>query len=465
MVDAEHYQGLFRGIFKGQRVIIVGVPLAGTRDAVIRLRTLGSDRCLVLATGPGTGTFPSPDDAEWMILEHRFADVLAELHAVEALMANPPADVIRVMDRYDPDRRALVLAPVVTLGPIPTQMAGRRVWGGRPAASLALEDKTRIDGFWDRVGVERSPFVLAPLSISAVRGASDRMNRGSGTVWAGDARDGLHGGAHLVRWVRSESDLTEALSFFSERCDRVRVMPFLEGIPCSIHGLVFPDDIVTIRPVELITLRPTVGARFLYAGAATYWDPSDADREYMRAVARRVGEAFRAQVGPGTFTIDGVMTADGFRPTELNPRFGAGLNVIARGLPDLPLALICQALQGGEALDYRPRGLEEMLVQGADTHRSGGGWTTIAKAEQETHEHGLARANGDYRLAAPGEPADASLLIGPSTVGGFVRFTPDPTRTPSGSSIAPAVVAAFALADKEFGTGLGRLASAEEIHR
>ena len=47
------------------------------------------------------------------------------------------------------------------------------------------------------------------------------------------------------------------------------------------------------------------GSQFLYAGAATYWDPSDADREYMRTVARRVGEAFRTQVGPGTFTVDG----------------------------------------------------------------------------------------------------------------------------------------------------------------
>jgi hypothetical protein len=463
MVDASYYQELFRGLFKGQRIIIVGLPLAGTLDAVSRFRKLGSDRCLVLATGPGTGTFPSPDDADWMILEHRSPDVVTELHAIEALMANPSAEVIQVMDRYDPDRRALVLAPVVTLGPIPTRMAGRRVWGGRPDASLALEDKTRIDAFWDLIGIERAPSVLAPLSITAVRGASDRMNRGSGTVWAGDAREGLHGGAHLIRWVRSESDLTEALAFFSERCDRVRIMPFLEGIPCSIHGLVFLDDIVTIRPVELVTLRPTASAKFLYAGAATYWDPSDGDREYMRSVARRVGEAFRAQVGPGTFTVDGVMTVDGFRPTELNPRFGAGLNVIARGLPDLPLVLICQALQGGEALEYRPRELEEMLVQGADTHRYGGGWTTMRKVETESHEHALSRADDAYRLASPGEPADATLLVGPSNIGGFVRFTPDPTRTPRGPSIAPAVVAAFALADRELGIGLGPLAPAEAV--
>lgn len=465
MVDAAYYQDLFRQIFNGQRVIIIGLPLAGTADAVARFRRLGSDRCLVLASGRGSGTLPSPDDAEWMILEHRSPDVVTELHLVEGLMANPPAAVIGAMDRYDPDRRALVLAPVVTLGPIPTEMAGRRVWGGRPAASLVLEDKTRIDAFWDRIGVTRSPSVVAPLSITAVRGAFDRMNRGSGVVWAGDARDGLHGGAHLVQWVRSESDLTQALTFFSDRCDRVRIMPFLDGIPCSIHGLVFPDDIVTIRPVELITLRPTAGARFLYAGAATYWDPSDGDREYMRGVARRVGEAFRAQVGPGTFTVDGVMTGDGFRPTELNPRFGAGLSVMARGLPDLPLILICQALQGGVALDYRPRDLEEMLVEGADTHRAGGGWTTVKTVVQESREHAILRVDGGYRLAVPGEPADASLLVGPSNVGGFVRFTPDPTRTPRGRSIAPEVVAAFSLADREFGTGLGSLWPAREIRR
>ena len=463
MVDAEHYEKLFRGIFKGRLIIIVGLPLAGTADAVKRFRRLGSDRCLVLASGPGTGTFPNPDDAEWLILEHRSSDIVAELHAVEALMANPPGEVVGAMDHYDPDRRALVLAPVVTLGPIPSRMAGRRVWGARPAASLPLEDKTRIDAFWDSIGVERSPFVVAPLSISAVRGASDRMDRGLGTVWAGDARDGLHGGAHLIRWIRSEPDLTEALSFFSERCDRVRIMPFLEGIPCSIHGLVFPDDLVTLRPVELITLRPRAGAKFLYAGAATYWDPSEADREVMRAVAHRVGEAYRAQVGPGTFTVDGVMTEHGFLPTELNPRFGAGLSVIARGLPDLPLILICQALQGGELLDYRPRELEAMLVQGADAHRYGGGWTTMRKVEKESHEHTLSRAVGDYRLAAPGEPADATLLIGPSNIGGFVRFVPDPTRTPRGPSIAPSVVAAFALADREFGTELGPLSAARSV--
>ena len=89
----------------------------------------------------------------------------------------------------------------------------------------------------------------------------------------------------------------------------------------------------------------------------------------------------------------------------------------------------------------------------------------MRKVETESHEHRLCRTNGGYRLAATGEQADASLLVGPSNIGGFVRFTPDPTRTPRGPSIAPAVVAAFAFADRELGTGLGPLAPAASVRQ
>jgi hypothetical protein len=89
----------------------------------------------------------------------------------------------------------------------------------------------------------------------------------------------------------------------------------------------------------------------------------------------------------------------------------------------------------------------------------------MRKVEQESREQALVRLDGGYRLASPGEPADATFLIGPSNIGGFVRFTPDPTRTPRGQSIAPAVVAAFALADREFGTNLGPLAASVPVRR
>ena len=105
------------------------------------------------------------------------------------------------------------------------------------------------------------------------------------------------------------------MAFLAARCDRVRVMPFLEGIPCSIHGVVFPEGVATFRPVEMVTLRrPRESGRLRYAGAATFWDPPDDDREVMRDLARRVGELRRRVGYRGAFTVDGVLAAEAFCP-------------------------------------------------------------------------------------------------------------------------------------------------------
>jgi hypothetical protein len=68
--------------------------------------------------------------------------------------------------------------------------------------------------------------------------AGRSLDLGRGTVWAGDARDGFNGGGEYVRWIRHEVsvDVDEAVTFFAARCDQVRVAPFVEGLPCGIHG-------------------------------------------------------------------------------------------------------------------------------------------------------------------------------------------------------------------------------------
>ena len=171
--------------------------------------------------------------------------------------------------------------------------------------------------------------------------AARDVDQGLGTVWSGDAREGFNGGGEYVRWVRDDRQARDAGEFFAAHCDRVRVMPFLDGVPCSIHGVVFPDGVAALRPVEMVTLRRTGAAsnQFVYGGMSTHWDPPDADREAMREVARRVATRLAEQVGyRGGFSVDGVLTADGFLPTELNPRFSGGLGAIAKGLPDFPVA-------------------------------------------------------------------------------------------------------------------------------
>jgi hypothetical protein len=450
-----------RPLFAGRKVVLTGGPLAAMTGACRRLAELGAERPFLLATGTGTGELPGPDEAEWVVVQVRAPDIIAEIRAAMRLLRLLPGEVLAALDRWDPERAALVLSPMFNELP---EIAGRRVYGPRRAEWRRLEDKAVIDALWDDLGVPRAPSAVVPAEAPALREAAGRLDRGAGTAWAGDASQGFNGGAFCVRWVRSAEDAAEAVAFLAARCDRVRVMPFLEGVPCSIHGVVFPEAVATFRPVELVTLRQPGSNRLRYAGAATFWDPPAADREAMRDLARRVGAGLRERVGyRGAFTVDGVMAAEGFLPTELNPRLGAGLSVMTTDLPALPVALLDRALIEGEPLAYGAADLEGQVLAAADRTRAGGAWTVTEVATDATTELPVVFERGACRPAGGDAPADGVLAFGPSGVGGFVRLALDPDRIPAGPPVAPLAVAAFALADERFGTGIGPLEPARAV--
>jgi hypothetical protein len=447
--------------FTGRKVVLTGGPLAALTGMCRRLRELGAERPFLLATGMGTGEVPDPEEAEWCVVEVRAPDVVAEIRAAMRLLRLLPHDVVDALDRWDPERRALVLSPMFNELP---EIAGRRVYGPRRPEWRRLEDKVVVDALWDELGVTRAPSEVVAAEPGALRAAAARLDRGAGTAWAGDARQGFSGGAFCLRWVRDEPDAVEAAAFLGARCDRARVMPFLEGIPCSIHGVVFPDGVATFRPVEMVTLRRPGSNRLHYAGAATFWDPPAADREVMRDLARRVGAGLRQRVGyRGAFTVDGVLAAEGFRPTELNPRFGAGLATMTRDLANLPVSLLDRALIEGERLAYAADDLERQVLSVADRTRAGGAWTVTDEAADATRELAVTFEGGACRPTADGRPPDGVLSSGPSGVGRFVRLALDPDRVPAGPSVAPLAVAAFALADERFGAGIGRLEPARAV--
>jgi hypothetical protein len=324
--------------------------------------------------------------------------------------------------------------------------------------------RPRIDGFWEAAGVRHASSVIVAAEPNALRAAAHKLDRGIGTVWAGDARDGIHGGASLTFWVESGEAAELAAARITRLCDRARVMPFLEGIPCSIHGIVFPETVTAFRPVELVTLRRPGPDRFRYAGTATFWDPTDEDREEMRAIARRVGECLRNRVAfRGLFTVDGIMSEEGFLPTELNPRPGAGLQGMTTAIPELPFALLAIAAQAGLTLDFRPELLESLVVEAADAQRGGGIRTFFPGDRERTEIHGLVEDSGRYRLAKGDEASSASLVTGPSHQGGFLAFTPDRDRVARGPSVAPRAIDAFRVADESLGVALGPLEPARSV--
>jgi hypothetical protein len=439
-------------------VIIGGFPLAGTTRRVHMLRELGADGCFVVASGVGTGPLPHPADAEWIVVPIEAADMIGEMRATERLLEHPPLEVVAALDRFDPGRDALVLLASVDAV---LALGDRVAFGARPPEWVALEDKTVCDELFDAAGVPRPASRVVESAFAALRAAAGALDAGAGTVWAGDARDGFNGGGEYVRWVRDGDDGRAAAEFFARHCDRVRVAPFVAGIACSVHGFVTDDGVAVFRPVELVNLRRPTGDRFQYAGCATFWDPAPEDREQMRAAARRMGELLRGRVGyRGCFTVDGIMGADGFVATECNPRPGGGLGYVATALPELPFDVVQYLAVGGGAGWLRAEELETVVLDAGDRSRWGGGWTPVAARVDATVTEALAFDGDAFRAAVAGEPADATLTLGPGSAGGFVRIELSGERTPVGSSVGARVAAAFAYADAAHGTGIGAVSAA-----
>jgi hypothetical protein len=168
----------------------------------------------------------------------------------------------------------------------------------------------------------------------------------------------------------------------------------------------------------------------------------------------------RATVGfRGAFTLDGVATADGFRPTELHPRFGAGLNVISRGLAGVPLPLVLDLVVAGRPLGIGSADLEAEVLTVADASRSGGTWQLHA-ATPVAIDGRRARYDGaEWRWARDDEPADGTV----AAADGFARVQFDPTTTPVGPSVGERSVGFWRFADRELGTGIGSLTAPPDV--
>ncbi len=438
-----------RDVFDGRRVVLAGdVPAAWTEHVGLLQAAGASDLMVVATSGSGAGTVP---DLPTVVVEPPDGlSFLQRIHFGTAALQDPPPHVLAAVDAFDPLGEALVVGTF--LNPA-SDLGGRPFLAHRRPEWVALEDKVVVDEFWDRAGIERALSVVVDLADAA--DAAIDVDSGDGTVWAADAREGFTGGASGVRWVIDESTRLRAEADLGAICDRVRVMPFLEGIPCSIHGIVLPDGVAALRPVEMVTLRR--GTELVYAGCATFWDPPDEVREHMRAVARRAGEQLRGEVDfRGTFTVDGVVTSDGFLPTELNPRFGAGINTIGRA-SRLPIVLLNDLVVAGREIGLSALEFERRVVEAADEHRGGGTWISgVTVATPLAGEPVVADDSGEFRRAEPSDSPTGTVVAG----GNHVRCRYEPGGVATGPSTGPVAASFWRYADRELGTGIGPLTPA-----
>jgi len=441
-----------RRLVAGRKVILVGgVPQAWTAD-LAAVRRAGAAEVLVVAT-EGQGIGEAPDCPTVVVPRPDGLSVLERIRRGAEIQRDPPGQVVAAVDAFDPERGAVVLGTFLNESP---SLLGRPYVSHRRPEWVRLEDKVVADDLWDRCGVRRAPAEVVP--IDQAPDAARRLDSGAGTVWAGDASQGWHGGAACVRWVTDDAEAEEAAAFLGERSRRARVMPFLEGIPCSIHGIVLPDGVAVLRPVEMVTLRR--GHELFYAGCATYWDPPDEVRAEMRSAATAVGTHLARTVRyRGAFTIDGVAGTAGFLPTELNPRAGAGLGTMARGLPEgFPLMLLLELVSGGIDLGRTAPEIEAELLQAADAARSGGTWR-YGDVDPTPFTGTLWRHAGGWSAEALDAAPSATVQTGP----GAARCLFQPGGWPVGPSVAPAAVDFYAWCDAQQGAGIGPLRAAADV--
>ncbi|MEM9745349.1 MAG: ATP-grasp domain-containing protein [Actinomycetota bacterium] len=434
-------------VFGGRRVIIAGAVPQAWNEHVDHLTEAGASEILVVATG-GEGIGPAPDVPTIVVEPPEGLSMMERLRFDVGTLGDPPDEVRARLDEFDPDRSAVVCGGFLNEA---AHLDGRPLLAFRRPDWVALEDKTVVDDVWDRAGVDRRPSVV--VELEAAPDAAARFDEGAGTVWAADARDGYHGGATGTRWVVDDEDSALALDDLRPMCDRVRIMPFVDGTPCSIHGLVSEDGIAVLRPVEMVTLRRD--RSLVYSGAGTHWDPPDAVRETMRRAARRVATHLAESVDfRGAFTIDGVVREDGFWPTELNPRFGAGLNVISRATDDIPLLLLHDLLVAGRSIGLPIAEAESALVEHADAHRSSGTWRVLGAESVPSIDDRPATFDpsaGHWTWTDHDGQSDRvadGLVTAGST---FARCRFDVERTPVGPSIAARAAAFWRFAEPELG--------------
>jgi hypothetical protein len=461
-VNPSHYQDQVRAIIEGRDWIVVSDAIVVAHRWAKELVELGARRLFLVGTFRGTGPIPVENPHPTCLLNVRATSVMASIRSSIAAFRDLPEDVCAKIDAWDPDHSAQVLSP---LWDDDSPIHGRTVFGARWPQWQALENKMLCDSIWDAVGVARAPAQILPVYQAALENGHRELDQGLGTVWAGDNKEGWHGGAEYLRWVRTETDFGATFPFFRSHCDRVRIQAFMEGIPCSIHGMVFPDTVIAFRPCEMLVYRRPGSNRLTYGGAATAWSPPSSDREAMRHTAKLVGAHLREHYGyRGVFTIDGIMTKDGFLPTELNPRYGAAIGRMTSAMKGLPLFLLHRALCEGASLDYRPAELEKLVLETADNTRViRAGFPVIGESPGDTTVQ-------DYRLGPLGwekhhEKADAFITFGDSASGAYLTVTIADGVLPRGDSPAAVIAELVRLTDAQFGHGLTDLEPALDVRR
>lgn len=306
--------------FQSAKIIIAGRTTRYSLDLVRELRQFGCSDFLVVL---------NKDITFKKFLEGRVPSIGAGKSSNESITASINSyqkhlvvlhdDVRRAINRFDPAGDAIVIIhPTIALD----ELAGRTVFGYKNNTYNDLQNKLKFSVMLDKIDVLSSEYIVCPSNSEEIRSGFMKLNRGKGVVIAADNKLGWHGAGDRTRWIHHKSDCENIASFFRDRANEVRIMPFLTGVPCSAQLLITNESCSVLNIVEQLNLLNIKQNKFVFCGVSSYWRPNEKSAGQIVKMGESIGEILRVEDGyRGFLSIDGILTEDGFMPTEINPRF------------------------------------------------------------------------------------------------------------------------------------------------
>lgn len=338
--------------WSGRRVLALTQNFGpGDRALIDELDALGASVIAVVSAGPPNPGAPAVEQV-WSCGATRLNNM-----EFDAYLADPPrefADWLRGVDRAGD---LVVVGNPFTHVP---ELLGRRIHGWRRPRWAALEDKTTIDEFWQAASIPSPRHAVLPIDAPDLADRFEELRGPLGAVLAMDSTRTYLGDAKGLRWVRSADELASAVESCRAATDRLRIAPFVQGVPCSVLGMVLERGVAVFDPIEIVTLREAAAGKLHFCGSSTVWRPGFEAVEEMRRHALAAGRAMVDAIGfRGFFSVDGIWGEDGFRATELNPRHASGLG-LRTAWPRFPVNMFQRAVQEGDAsvAGVRPDALE-----------------------------------------------------------------------------------------------------------
>lgn len=203
--------------------------------------------------------------------------------------------------------------------------------------------------------------------------------------------------------------------------------------------------------MELVTLPRPARGTFLCAGAVPILD----DTAEFAEQTDRIGASLRERLGyRGGFSVDGILTVNGFIPTDFNARLTSAMEAAP---PDRRVLLHAVNLLARAGIEPDISAVERL----AEETFTAGTTCTIFGAATRANEHVPPETSirwvGD-RLVADPLGADGTLVISPSPRGWLLTATLVSDQLPAGGRVGPWAPEVFRLSDEVLGTDFGNLA-------